>query len=864
MRELGSVDAFLWVLRACFEDRTTAEKAEAFLYTFKQGKLTVREYSIDFYSKLPKSVTGPTHMVTKFHQHVLALVFAVNEINKNPRILPNITLGYHIFDDYHDTRMTCRTTFDLLYKLHRYFPNYECDAHKNLTAVIGGFSSDTSFHISDILSLYKIPQLTYGSFGLEQRDAKHSPLFYHMVPNEAHQNMGIIRLLCHFQWTWVGLFAVDDDSGEHFLKVLEPLLSQHGICLALIQKIPNNYKWDYLDYATDLSLNINLPLRDSKVNTFIVYGVTMVFITLCTHIFLGDPNYGENASLRKVWIMTTQVDFALTGLHRVWDFEFFHGSILFSIHSNEPLGFQRFLQDIKPYQQQGNEFLKEFWEQAFDCLYPNPQEPVDVSETCTGDERLESLPGPLFEMHMSGHSYSIYNAVYAIVHAIHVLYSSRANHRVIDGGQIMKLQEFQPWQVHTFLQGITFNNSAGERLSLNDKREMEGGFDMMNLVTFKNKSFHRVKIGRVNSNAPEGQEFIIHEKMIVWQTIFNEVAPLSVCNDYCLPGYQKKKKEGDKFCCYHCIPCGEGKISSKKDMDDCIECPSDQYPTKDQDGCIPKTISFLSFQEPLGISLASVAVSLAFITTVVLVIFIKYKDTPIVKANNRDITYILLFSLLLCFLSSLLFLGQPRKVTCFLRQSAFSIIFSVAVSCVLAKTFTVVVAFMATKPGSSMRKWVGRSLTNSVVLFCSFIQAGISVVWLGTSPPFPDFDTQTLNEKIIIECNEGSATMFYIVLGYMGFLSLISLIVAFLARKLPNSFNEAKFITFSMMIFCSVWISFVPTYLSTKGKSMVAVEIFSILVSSAGLLGCIFSPKCYIVLLKPELNSRQELMRREK
>lgn len=53
---------------------------------------------------------------------------------------------------------------------------------------------------------------------------------------------------------------------------------------------------------------------------------------------------------------------------------------------------------------------------------------------------------------------------------------------------------------------------------------MGGGFDIMNLVTFPNKSFHRVKIGRVNPDASEGQEFTIHGNMIVWQTIFNEVS----------------------------------------------------------------------------------------------------------------------------------------------------------------------------------------------------------------------------------------------------------------------------------------------------------------------------------------------------
>ncbi|XP_042329704.1 vomeronasal type-2 receptor 26-like [Sceloporus undulatus] len=801
-------------------------------------------------------------ILPKNYQHVLALAFAVKEINENPQFLCNLTLGFDIYDSYDDAGRTYQATMLLLSGKERLIPNYLCDIQNNLIGVIGGLESQISMHIATVLDIYKVPQLIYGAATVMNIKTP-SLSFYQMVPQEELQYRGILALLQHFSWIWIGLLVMDNDNGERFIQSVVPLFSKNGVCFAFIERITKCNTDNNTVGGIEQASKLKAKTMSSKANVIVLYGESYSMVILRFLPYLSEIEDGTSKLKGKVWIMTAQVELTSLAFQSTWDTDIIHGALSFMLHSNHLPGFTSFVELRNPLDPKEDGFLRDFWQQTFECIFPNSGD-KDYGNICTGEEKLDSIHGAVFETRMTGHSYSVYNAVYALAHAVRSMSSIRLKHRTKADIKREKPWNQQLWQLHHLLKGVSFNNSVGDEVFFNHNGELVAGLDVINWIVSTNQSFHRIKVGSVDPQAPSDKIFTLDESVITWNRWFNQAQPLSVCTESCLPGSSKQVKKGKPFCCYDCVPCPEGKISSQKDVNDCKKCSEREYPNKNRDFCISKAITFLSFEDPMGFSLTCLALFFSAITALVLQTFLKHHNTPIVKANNRGLTYTLLVSLLLSFLCALLFIGRPQKVTCLLRQTAFSIIFSVAVSCVLAKTITVVLAFMATKPGSRMRKWVGKRVANSIVTSCFLTQGVFCTMWLASSPPFPDIDMHSVTEEIVIGCNEGSVIMFYCVLAYMGFLAIVSFTVAFLARKLPDSFNEAKFITFSMLVFCSVWLSFIPTYQSTKGKYMVMVEIFSIIASSAGLLGCIFFPKCFIIILKPEWNNREQLIRRLK
>ncbi|XP_069859347.1 vomeronasal type-2 receptor 116-like [Dipodomys merriami] len=686
--------------------------------------------------------------VFKYYQLVLALAFAVEEINKNSKFLHNMTLGFDVYNADLRGWSAFKNPFIWL-SGHKTIPNYTCMAESKFVAVIAGTSGMTSAEIGTLLELYRFPQLTFGAFDPALSDHGKFHSLYQMSPKDTSLAIAMVSLLLHFSWNWVGLLISEDENVLRILAELREKIYKSRICIAFDHVIPGSSMTQVFNMMA-----IQNEINKSSANVLIIYD----------------------------------------------------------------------------------------------------------------DTSLEWLPEQIFDMAMSEVSYNIYNAVYAVAHALHEMLLHQTEEATMGNGRWMVPS---PAQMHPFLKNIQFHNLAGDQVILNEERKLEAEYDILNIWNFPEGLEIKMKIGKFSTYAPYGHQLSVSKDMIEWAIGATET-PRSVCSESCAPGFRKSFQGGKAICCFDCTPCLNNEISNRTgmegmattttaaaaaaaaDMEQCMKCPDHQYANKKRTQCLPKAASFLAHDEPLGMGLVCMALCLSTFTALILGVFLKYQDIPIVKANNLALSFILLISLIFCFLCSLLFIGCPNIVTCILQQITFGVVFTVAVSTVLAKTVTVVLAFKATSPGRRMRWLLVSGAPNFIIPICTLIQVTLCGLWLGTSPPFVDTDAHSEYGHAIILCNKGSLTAVYCVLGYLVFLALTSFTVAYLARNLPDTFNEAKFLTFSMLVFCSVWVTFLPVYHSAKGKVMVAVEVFSILSSSAGLLGCIFVPKCYIILIRPE------------
>ncbi|XP_075462749.1 vomeronasal type-2 receptor 1-like [Ascaphus truei] len=968
------------------------------------------------------------------YQEVLAMVYAINEINENPELLPNITLGFRIYDSCYKETQAIEGAMMILSEIQKAIPNYRCENISKLVGLIGDLQSSSSLAVARILGLYRFPQISYGSGFADLSDKIQFPSFLRTISNDKSQSWHFTNLMIHFGWTWVGILASDNDFGLYSSELMRKDIEAAGICVAFFMKIS-------AQHSRDQTLSILQVIRKSTATVIVMY-CSMPELIPFMQVATAEHFTGKIWFASGSWIASP-----IFSYKEFWGT--LNGTIGITLLLPKIPGFRKLLYSIHPSSYPGDIFMKTFWEEGFGCLWPkedhNQTAPEKLSQGsipyCTGQENLHTLESLGYHEDKSRYAILMYNAVYAMAHGVNDMISCKS------ASSCFNISRLQPWKLahHTpppalppdspslrhpgshslrhpvpgsspspsepthsssrhflclLLLSVCLNlpplpnlqppekpgqicatfssNAQHQEASPNDalctgpdlsdsfpgvliRKESEaitlrqtpgdGVTDYHDLhihkmmpsstleqhavvVAFRSShvgewwstglahlqspqvqlcsflgtipaGFRRQdwqltaicssradpsSIGYIGGAGPPLLHRWVHRNLLsaeslspwsasgypynLWSTVhshmppggsptlqrvFMDRLPTSVCSEICPSGYRKAPQNGQPVCCFDCVLCSREEFSNETDSTSCMKCPDGMWPNERHDGCRLKSLEFLSYEDLLGGTLAALSIVGALLPLSILVIFLKNSETPIVKANNRGLSYLLLMALILCYLCSLLFIGHPLNITCILRQITFGVSFALCISCVLGKTIMVVIAFNSTQPKSNRPVWLNSRVPNTLVLVCTAIQVIICISWIAHSPPFQNNDRTAKLGTIIVECNEGALVAFWCMLGYMGLLATLSFVVAYLARKLPGSFNEAKLITFSMLIFGVVWVSFIPAYLSTRGKYMVAVEIFAILSSSSGLLVCLFIPKCYIIIMRPEMNNKEFL-----
>nr|XP_054598498.1 extracellular calcium-sensing receptor [Nothobranchius furzeri] len=783
------------------------------------------------------------------------MAFAIDEINRNSKLLPNVTLGYSLYDNCLTLGVGFRAALALISgQQEEIMLEENCVGSPPVLGIVGDSSSTRTIAISSVLGLHRVPIVSYFATCSCLSDRQAFPSFFRTIPSDAFQVRAMIQILKHFGWTWAGLLISDDDYGFFAAQSFQTDLSLSGEgCLAYVEVLPWGRDLPKLKMIVDV-------MKKSTARVVVVFAHEGPMINLMEEVvrqkltglqWLASEAWSTAAVLQTPELMP-----------------YLGGTLGIAIRRGEIPGLTNFLLQMHPdlhYNNSNeNSLVNQFWEFTFRCRFaPPPAGWVENGGTlCTGEEDLQSVETEFLDVSNLRSEYNVYKSVYALAYALDDMLKCEPGRGPFAENSCATLQTLQPWQLVYYLEKVNFTTSFGDQVSFDENGDALPIYDVMNWLWLPDGRTEVQNVGDVKITTFGGEELRFYEDKIFWN--FDSKKPTrSVCSQNCPPGTRMVRKKGEPICCFDCNSCSEGKISNGSNSLDCFSCPEDFWSSPQRDQCVPKNTEFLSYQEPLGMCLTAASLLGTFICAVVLGIFIYHRRTPIVKANNSELSFQLLLSLKLCFLCSLLFIGRPRLWTCQLRHAAFGISFVLCVSCILVKTMVVLAVFKDSKPGGGASlKWFGVSQQRGTVLVLTSVQAAICTVWLVLSSPMPHKNTQYHNNKIVYECAIGSAVGFSVLLGYIGLLAIISCLIAFFSRNLPDNFNEAKLITFSMLIFCAVWVAFVPAYVTSPGKYADAVEVFAILASSFGILVALFGPKCYIILLKPERNTKKALMGR--
>ncbi|XP_072254972.1 extracellular calcium-sensing receptor-like [Pyxicephalus adspersus] len=381
---------------------------------------------VQFQEKPPRTTCTMFHLET--FQQVQALQFAVQEINKNSNILSNLTLGFQIFDSCNVIHNELQAVLQMLTGLGSAIPNYRCHQGVPLGGIIGSASSTYSMMLAHILGLYRYPQVSHYSTSRLLSDKSKFPSFFRTVPSDYFQSHGLVKLLLHFGWTYVGLLAVDNDYGQDGIRLVKQELTKAGICVA------------FTEYILTREPNHNAPrivqvIKETPARAIVIFSTDpdllpvfqeMIKQNITGKIFVASEGWSTSSMY-----LSNRFSNLLSG------------SIGLSFYSGTIPGFEHFIKKVHLSLEQ--EWIKLFWEETFNCRVFNKSvtDYISTSEKeCNGTEDLANIQNSYTDVS----SLRITNKVYTAVHVLSKALDDFEGFISQDGSHI-EFRNFKPWQV---------------------------------------------------------------------------------------------------------------------------------------------------------------------------------------------------------------------------------------------------------------------------------------------------------------------------------------------------------------------------------------------------------------------------------
>ncbi|KAG7469956.1 hypothetical protein MATL_G00134210 [Megalops atlanticus] len=753
--------------------------------------------------------------------NALAMVHAVESLNGSP-VLGGLTLGYHLYDSCSDVSTALQVTQALVdVIIDCWTEPTDTSCSQPVMAVIGATSSEVSIAVARQLTLELIPQISYASSAVILSDKNRFPAFMRTVPNDNYQTRAMVKLLKDNDWNWVGMVSTDGDYGRSALESFMAEATDAGICVAFREILPDILSNDSI--MEKINKTAKSIVSTQKVNVIVSFAKPMHMIYLFNAL-------DEETLQKKVWVASDGWSTSRDVIDKMKDKNI--GTVVgFTFKRGDILPFHDFLSTLNiTGSLENSSFMREFSTLQNQSRHYSPGQSGLLTDVLINSTQ----PDAVFSIHM---------AVSAIAHAAGRLCTKkdcRAPKRV------------EPWELLQELEESEFELD-GKSYAFDSNGDVNLGYD----VTLWRSGQEAVQIDNVVAEySPQTHSFNFRSKNT--RKKLQELQQVeSKCAPTCQPGQVKTTAEGQHTCCYSCVNCTENHFSNGTDMDQCFRCDKDtEWATAGSSSCTAKTLEFFSWQDHFAAVLLLLASAGVLLTFLVSALFLWYRKTPVAKAAGGPISQLLLFSLVGSYVSTVLFVGQPTNLQCQVRQVVFGLSFTWCVACILVKSLKILLAFHF-NPGlqAALRKlyqpyWI--------IGVCVGLQALLCTLWLVLSSP--QEKRVSLETSILVECDEGSYVAFGVMLVYIAVLALVCFGCAFKGRKLPENYNEAKFITFSMLIYFITWVIFGPVYVTTSGKYLPAVEMVVILISNYGILSCNFFPKCYIMLFRKQANTKDAFL----